>query len=168
MRPPRASRRTALLAVTALTAGLLLGAQQPAMAGANLVKNPGFETAGTGGAGDLPYCWEQSGWGDNDFSFTTVPDAHSGTKALKVELTRRADGDRKALITESAACAPDVRPDRQYDLSVWYKSTTPDVSLTLFRHDTTTGWQYWTDLKTLDLSPGYRRAEVRPRGCRGG
>ncbi|MFJ2175507.1 galactose oxidase-like domain-containing protein [Streptomyces sp. NPDC087851] len=161
MRPPRASRRTALLAVTALTAGLLLGAQQPALAGANLVKNPGFETAGTGGAGDLPYCWEQSGWGDNDFSFTTVADAHSGTKALKVELTRRADGDRKALITESAACAPDVRPDRQYDLSVWYKSTTPDVSLTLFRHDTTTGWQYWTDLKTLDLSPGYRRAEVR-------
>ncbi|MFE3827153.1 galactose oxidase-like domain-containing protein [Streptomyces sp. NPDC059092] len=160
-RPARASRRTALLAVTALTAGLLLSAQQPALAGADLVKNPGFETPGTGGAGDMPYCWEQSGWGDNDFSFTTVADAHSGTKALKVELTRRADGDRKALITESAACAPGVRPDRQYDLSLWYKSTTPDVALTLFRHDTTTGWQYWTDLKTLELSPGYRRAEVR-------
>ncbi|MFE4055647.1 hypothetical protein ACFXP3_04925 [Streptomyces sp. NPDC059096] len=157
----RASRRTALLAVTALTAGLLLSTQQPAVAGANLVRNPGFETPGTGGAGDLPYCWERSGWGDNDFSFTTVDDARSGTKALKVELTRRADGDRKALITESAACAPDVLPDRQYDLSVWYKSTTPDVALTLFRHDTTAGWQYWTDLKTLELSPGYRRAEVR-------
>jgi hypothetical protein len=157
----RASRRTALLAVIALTAGLLLSTQQSALAGANLVKNPGFETAGPGGAEDMPYCWERSGWGDNDFTFATVADAHSGTKALKVELTRRVDGDRKALITESAECAPDVEQDRQYDLSVWYKSTTPDVAVTLFRHDTTAGWQYWTDLKTLEISAGYQRAEVR-------
>ncbi|MGW2054576.1 galactose oxidase-like domain-containing protein [Streptomyces sp. NPDC001840] len=161
-RPPaRRSRRTALLAVAALTGGLLLSAQQPAAAGVNLVKNPGFETAGPGGPGAMPYCWEQSGWGDNDFTFATVADAHSGTKAVKVELTRRAEGDRKALITESAECAPGVVPERQYDLSLWYKSTTPDAAITLFRHDTTAGWQYWTDLKTLDLSAGYQRAEVR-------
>ncbi|MFF1421809.1 galactose oxidase-like domain-containing protein [Streptomyces sp. NPDC058280] len=141
-----------------MTGGLLLSAQQPAVAGANLVKNPGFETAGTDG---MPYCWERSGWGDNDFTFATVADAHSGAKALKVELTRRTEGDRKALITESAACAPGVVAERQYDLSLWYRSTTPDAAITLFRHDTTTGWQYWTDLKTLDLSAGYQRAEVR-------
>ena len=166
MRALRTSHRraTALAAVTALTGALLLGAPQPASAGANLLKNPGVETAGAGGApGEMPYCWERSGWGDNDVTFTTVgaPDAHSGTKALKVELTRRADGDRKALITESAECAPAVSAERQYDLSLWYKSTTPDAAITLFRHDTTAGWQYWTDLKTLDLSAGYRRAEVR-------
>ncbi|QIQ02959.1 DUF1929 domain-containing protein [Streptomyces liangshanensis] len=158
--PPRPRRRTALLAVAALTGGLFLSAQQPAAAGPNLIKNPGFETAGTGGDG-MPYCWERSGWGDNDFTFDTVADAHTGTKALKVELTRRVDGDRKALITESAACAPAVSAGKQYDLSLWYKSTTPDVSVTLFRHDTTAGWQYWTDLKTLDLSATYQRAEVR-------
>ena len=104
-RPGRPRRRTALLAVGALTAGLLLIAPQPASA-ANLVKNPGFETAGTD---DMPYCWEKSGWGDNDFTFSTVADAHSGTKAMKVELTRRVEGDRKALITESA----DLRAGRQ-------------------------------------------------------
>jgi hypothetical protein len=150
-------RRTALLGVGALTAGLLLTSPQSASA-ANLVKNAGFETAGTG---DMPYCWEKSGWGDNDFTFSTVADAHSGSKAMRVELTRRVDGDRKALITESAACAPVVAAGRQYDLGLWYKTTTPDASLTLFRHDTTSGWQYWTDLKTLEMSGTWARATVR-------
>lgn len=150
-------RGTALLAVSGLTMGLLLTSPQPASA-ANLVKNPGFETAGTDG---MPYCWEKSGWGDNDFTFTTTVDAHTGSQAMKVELTRRVDGDRKALITESASCAPVVTPGKQYDLSLWYKSTTPDTSVTLFRHDTTAGWQYWTDLKTLDMSPDWAQAGVR-------
>ncbi|MFE9098652.1 galactose oxidase-like domain-containing protein [Streptomyces sp. NPDC007264] len=156
LRAPR-RRRTALLAVTGLTAGLLLTSPQPASA-ANLVKNPGFETDGTDG---MPYCWEKSGWGDNDFTFTTTSDAHTGGRAMKVELTRRVDGDRKALITESATCAPVVTPGKQYDLSLWYRSTTPDVAVTLFRHDTTTGWQYWTDLKTLDMSADWAQAGVR-------
>ncbi|MEU1039041.1 galactose oxidase-like domain-containing protein [Streptomyces sp. NPDC005551] len=153
----RARRRTSLLAVTGLAAGLLLVSPQPAAA-ANLVRNPGFETAGTDG---MPYCWEKSGWGDNDFAFSTVADARSGGRAMKVELTRRADGDRKALITESAACAPVVTAGRQYDLGLWYRSTTPDVSLTLFRHDATAGWQYWTDLKTLEMAGGWTEASVR-------
>ncbi|MEU3658313.1 galactose oxidase-like domain-containing protein [Streptomyces sp. NPDC032940] len=154
----RHSRRsTAVLAVGALTTGLLLTAPQPASA-ANLIRNPGFETAGTDG---MPYCWEKSGWGDNDFTFTTTADAHTGSKAMKVELTRRVDGDRKALITESATCAPVVTAGRQYDLSLWYKTTTPDAALTLFRHDTTAGWQYWTDLKTLGMAADWTEAGVR-------
>ncbi|MFE2627644.1 galactose oxidase-like domain-containing protein [Streptomyces sp. NPDC059374] len=156
----RSRSRTALLAVTGLTGGLLLTAPQPASA-ANLVKNPGFETAGSGGGADMPYCWERSGWGDNDFSFETVADAHSGSKAMKVTLTRRTEGDRKALITESAACAPVVSVGKQYDLGLWYKSTTPDTSITLFRHDATAGWQYWTDLKTLETAAGWTEATVR-------
>ncbi|MBV7699964.1 galactose oxidase-like domain-containing protein [Streptomyces sp. TRM70350] len=153
----RSRRRTALLAVAGLTGGLLLTAPQPASA-ANLIQNPGFETAGTG---DMPYCWSKSGWGDNDFTFETVADAHSGSKAMKVELTRRVDGDRKALITESAECAPVVTVGKQYDLSLWYKTTTPDANITLFRHDTTAGWQYWTDLKTLEMADTWTEATVR-------
>ncbi|MER6677066.1 galactose oxidase early set domain-containing protein [Streptomyces sp. NPDC000983] len=153
----RHRRRTALIAVGTLTAGLLLTTPQSASA-ANLVQNPGFETAGTG---DMPYCWSKSGWGDNDFTFETVADAHSGSKAMKVTLTRRLEGDRKALITESASCAPAVVPGKQYDLGLWYKTTTPDANLTLFRHDTTAGWQYWTDLKTLDMAGSWTEATVR-------
>ncbi|GAA5028438.1 hypothetical protein GCM10023335_66360 [Streptomyces siamensis] len=153
----RPSRTTSLLAVAGLAAGLLLVAPQPASA-ANLVTNPGFETAGTDG---MPHCWEKSGWGDNDFTFATVADSHSGTKAMKVTLTRRADGDRKALITESTDCAPVVGVGKQYDLGLWYRTTTPDAAITLFRHDTTAGWQYWTDLKTLDMAADWTRATVR-------
>lgn len=153
----RDRRRTALVGVGALTAGLLLTSPQSASA-ANLVKNPGFETAGSD---DMPYCWKKSGWGDNDFTFETVADAHSGSKAMKVTLTRRVEGDRKALITESAACAPVVTPGKQYDLGLWYRSTTPDTSVTLFRHDATAGWQYWTDLKTLEMAAGWTEATVR-------
>ncbi|MGW4564499.1 galactose oxidase-like domain-containing protein [Streptomyces sp. NPDC004561] len=153
----RYRRRTALVGVGALTAGLLLTSPQSAEA-ANLVKNPGFETAGTDG---MPYCWEKSGWGDNDFTFETTPDAHSGGAAMKVTLTRRAGGDRKALITESTDCAPVVAAGKQYDLGLWYKTTTPDANITLFRHDTTAGWQYWTDLKTLDMASAWTQASVR-------
>ncbi|MER6346687.1 galactose oxidase early set domain-containing protein [Streptomyces sp. NPDC001595] len=153
----RSRRRSALVAVMGLATGLLLTSPQPASA-ANLIRNPGFETAGTG---DMPYCWSKSGWGDNDFTFTTTTDAHSGGKAMKVELTRRLDGDRKALITESADCAPVVTVGKQYDLSLWYKTTTPDANITLFRHDTTAGWQYWTDLKTLETAAAWTRASVR-------
>ncbi|WP_405588141.1 galactose oxidase-like domain-containing protein [Streptomyces sp. NBC_01092] len=153
----RSRPRTALLAVLGLTGGLLLTSPQSASA-ANLIKNPGFETAGTD---DMPYCWKKSGWGDNDFTFETTADAHSGSKAMKVSLTRRVDGDRKALITESAECAPVVTPGKQYDLGLWYRSTTPDTSVTLFRHDATAGWQYWTDLKTLEMAGSWTEATVR-------
>ncbi|KUN85797.1 galactose oxidase [Streptomyces bungoensis] len=156
----RRRRRIALVGVGALTAGLLLSAPESAESAtiANLVKNPGFETAGTNG---MPSCWEKSGGGDNDFSFATVPGAHSGSKAMRVTLTRRVDGDRKALITESSSCAPAVGVGRQYDLGLWYKTTTPDAGITLFRHDTTAGWQYWTDLKTLSMASAWTRATVR-------
>lgn len=156
-RSRRPARRTALAGVTVLAASLLLSVPQPASA-ANLIKNPGFENAGTG---ELPDCWEKSGWGDNDFTVSATDDAHTGTKAMKVELTRRVDGDRKALITESADCAPPVTVGRQYDLGLWYRTTTPDASVTLFRHDETAGWQYWTDLKTLDMSASWAEATVR-------
>ncbi|MFI6545608.1 galactose oxidase-like domain-containing protein [Streptomyces prunicolor] len=150
-------RRTAFVGVGALTAGLLLTSPQSAEA-ANLVINPGFETAGTDG---MPSCWEKSGWGDNDFDFATTSDAHSGSKAMKVSVTRHVDGDRKALITESTACAPVVTAGRQYDLGLWYKTTTPDANITLFRHDATAGWQYWTDLKTLEMQGSWTQATVR-------
>lgn len=159
-------RRAALLAVGAMTAGLLLTAPQQATAGPpNLLSNPSFETAGAAGS-DMPSCWSRSGWGDNDFTFATVADAHSGTKAMKVSLTRRVDGDRKALVTENATCAPGVTPGRQYDLSAWYKSNTPDVSVTVFRHDTTAGWQYWTDLQNPPVSAAWARTEVRTPAVR--
>ncbi|GHF42723.1 galactose oxidase early set domain-containing protein [Streptomyces morookaense] len=160
-RPSRGRHAAAaLLLASAGSFGLLLAAPGPAAAGSNLVVNPGFESAGSDG---MPTCWEKSGWGNNDSTVTTTDasEAHSGGRALSVTVTRRVDGDRKAMMAEDTSCAPDVAPSHQYDLSLWYKSTTPDASVTVFRHDVKAGWQYWTDLKSLPLSAGYTQATVR-------
>ncbi|MFB7089401.1 hypothetical protein [Streptomyces sp. NPDC056296] len=102
--PRRVPRRrtSALLAVSALTGGLLLTAPQPASA-ANLITNPGFETAGTG---DMPYCWSKSGWGDNDFTFETVADAHTGTNR-SAPPSPAATG---TTVPPTSACRPPSRP----------------------------------------------------------
>ncbi|MEU1671572.1 galactose oxidase early set domain-containing protein [Streptomyces roseifaciens] len=156
----RARLATAVLVTVTASAGLLLSAPGPASAGSNLLVNPGFESVRANGE---PTCWQKSGWGDNDFTYalTGAAEAHSGGRAMSVTLTRRLSGDRKALMLEDTSCAPNVSPSHQYDLSLWYKSTTPDASVTVFRHDVKDGWQYWTDLKTLPVSAGYTRAQVR-------
>lgn len=164
----RRPRRTRLLTVlTLFTASLGLApiAAQPASAATNLVDNPGLEILD--GPSQFPQCFEKSGWGDNDFTFTVTDDAHSGSRAVRVELTRRVDGDRKTMMLESD-CAPSAVPGHQYDLSLWYKSTSPDVAMTLFRHDTTAGWVYWTDLTTPPQSADWARTEVRTPVVPGG
>lgn len=130
----------------------------PASAATNLIQNNTMEAVGADG---FPTCWEKSGWGNNDFTFSVVPQAHAGTRATQISMTRRVDGDRKAMMLESTACAPTVTPGKQYDLSVWYTSNTPNVVITAFRRDTVSGWQYWMDLKQLPVAAGYTNATVR-------
>ncbi|GAA1069776.1 hypothetical protein GCM10009665_77420 [Kitasatospora nipponensis] len=144
-------------AVLALLA-LMLGAR-PAWAGANLLVDPGLESLDGNG---FPLCWEQSGWGTGTADYTvTSAGAHGGTHALRLTVTGVTTGDRKAMMRESPSCAPAVTPGHQYDLGVWYTTSTPDTVITAFRHDVATGWQYWTDLSTLPPATAYAHAEVR-------
>jgi hypothetical protein len=145
-----------LLALTLLvTAGLVVGS--PAQAATNLVQNPGVEQVGADG---FPVCWEKSGQGDNTYTLASTAEGRTG-KGLRVAVTRLNNGDRKAMMTESAQCAPRVTAGRQYDLSVWYKSTTSANAMTLFRHDTKLGWQYWVDPATLPATDAWTRRTVR-------
>jgi Galactose oxidase-like, Early set domain len=154
----REHRRSAVLAV-ALTAVCVVSlAGQPAYADANLVANPSLEVLDSNG---FPICWEPSGWGDNSFQFAVTPAAHSGTNAMRVTVNAINGGDRKAMMLENPSCAPNVAPDHQYDLSVWYTTTTPDTVVTMFRHDVALGWQYWTDLSTLQVTSVYTQKTVR-------
>ncbi|WP_175411192.1 galactose oxidase-like domain-containing protein [Streptomyces sp. TRM64462] len=152
-------RTSAVAALLALAAGgLSLSTAERAEAGVNLLVNPGFETLKPEGT---PRCWDIYGWGDNDYTFRLTDDAHGGDRAMELTLTRRVDGDHKAMMYETPSCAPNVTPGHQYDLSVWYKSTSPDIAVTLFRRDAQQGWVYWTDVMTPPASATYRRAEVR-------
>jgi hypothetical protein len=154
---PRTLHARVAWILTFASIAILGWAGRPAYAATNLVNNPGMETLVNG----FPQCWEQSGWGDNDYTFGVSSAAHSGSNALALTVSRIASGDRKAMMMETTACAPQVTVAHQYDLSVWYTTTTASTVVTLFRHDTSTGWQYWTDLSTLAVSSTYQQKTVR-------
>ena len=101
--------------------------------------------------GATPDCYSQSGWGDHDLAWELTEDTHSGNVAQSVTIGNYVSGDRKLMMTESAACAPAVTPGEAYDISLWYKSSSIRNSLTVFRHSIA-GWTYWTDLKALPVT----------------
>ncbi|GGM56645.1 hypothetical protein GCM10012275_29750 [Longimycelium tulufanense] len=151
------SRLAALGGLAVLVTALVPALATQAAAEENLVRNPGVENVDNGAAD----CWEDVGWGDNRYSAGLSSQAHGGSNALRVSLTERTSGDRKFLQRQNATCAPKVTAGHQYDLSVWYMTTTPNTVVTAFRHDVEKGWQYWTDLATLPVSDTYRAAVVR-------
>jgi Galactose oxidase-like, Early set domain len=142
------ARAVAALAVPALIASLLLA---PA-AQADVV-NGNLEQV-TGG---VPNCFSRAGWGSHKATWELTSSAHSGVVAQSVTVSRYRSGDRKLLISETAACAPAVTPGKTYDLGVWYRSTTAANFLTVFRHSAA-GWTYWTDLKQLPATSTWAQA----------
>lgn len=159
----RSTRRRLRLAAAGLgipgaLALAALGAPS-ATAAVNLVKNPSLEIID--GATGFPQCWEKSGYGDNQYSFTVTGAAHSGSRAIDLTITELNTGDRKAMMLETPECAPHVTEGHQYDLSVWYTTTQPNTIITVFRHDTVTGWEWWTDLMTLPVTATWQQATVR-------
>lgn len=143
----------AVLMIASTMAGL-----GQASAATNLVQNDSMELIGSDG---FPSCWERSGYGNNQFSYTVTNQAHSGSSAMNITITDIVGGDRKAMMLESPACAPQVTPGKQYDLGVWYTTTTPNTTMTAFRHDVALGWQYWMDLKNLPVTGTFQQGVVR-------
>ena len=67
---------------------------------------------------------------------------------------------------EDPSCAPNVTPGHQYDASAWYKTTTPNTVMTMFRHDVAQGWVYWTDLATLPVTTAWtQKTGPHPAGA---
>ncbi len=58
----------------------------------NLIQNPSLETAGAGGD---PANWVRAGWGTNNRVFTYPVSGKEGSKAARVAMTSRIDGDAK-------------------------------------------------------------------------
>jgi hypothetical protein len=151
--------RVRIAQLVVLTLVLVLAVPGKSFAGANLISNPGLEVVDSTG---FPVCWEQSGWGDSTHQYeVTHTGTHSGTNAMKITVSKITQGDRKALMLENPSCAPNVTPGHQYDVSAWYKTTTPNTVMTMFRHDVAQGWVYWTDLATLATSTTWKQKTVR-------
>jgi len=155
---PRSYTFRLAAAAMAMTLVAVLGLSRDAYAGPELVINGDLELLDSTG---FPSCFERSGWGDNTFTFAISEDAHSGFNAMRLEITDIASGDRKAMMYEDPTCAPHVTPGHQYDVSVWYKATSPNTVMTMFRHDVNLGWQYWTDPGHLEVTTAWTEKTVR-------
>lgn len=140
-------------------AALILGAMTaPAFPAATAtaapvdIVNPGLEQQTAG----IPDCFSQGGWGEHGVVWEIV-EGHESASAQSVTITDYQSGDRKLMMQESTACAPAVTAGQTYDLGVWYKATSANSSLTVFRHSAA-GWTYWTDLKRLPASEAWTEA----------
>lgn len=83
-------------------------------AGANLITNPGFETAN----GAAPANWLKDNWGTNTPVYTYETTGHTGSRSATVTMSKYSTGDAKWYFAPIT-----VTPGAKYTFSDWYKST---------------------------------------------
>lgn len=81
------------------------------------ILNPSLETASTANT-KMPADWQTSKWGTNTTSFTYENSGHSGSKSVKIVISKYTSGDAKWVFTPVA-----VTPGNEYYFSDWYKSS---------------------------------------------
>ncbi|GAB2861421.1 hypothetical protein GCM10022221_71530 [Actinocorallia aurea] len=146
--------RSVLFASAVGAAAVVPGLSSAAVAAPTpAVQNAGLERV----AGDLPECWEQYSTGQNTGEFRLAKGAN-GKNAVEVELTERTSGF-KALVQDKA-CAVQVKPGRQYDIEMRYKSTADAPEIVLFRK-AGGKWSRWETLPPMSASKTFRAATVR-------
>jgi len=89
---------------------------------ANLVTNPGMESADPADA-TKPMGWVFAGWGNNVFTNTWLPTGgRSNSHALQIDITSYTDGSHEWYFTPIL-----VDAGKRYDVSIWYKGDAPLV-----------------------------------------
>jgi hypothetical protein len=132
----------------------------------NLLQNPSFEDSW----GTTPKCWAIGGYGSNTFTSKRVSDAHSGSFAANLVISRYSSGDRKFVgAQDSGACAPAISPGRRYTVTAWYKATRKPYFFVYYR--TTAGsWIYWVQSPNLAIATAWMEARfttpVLPAGAK--
>lgn len=98
---------------SAASAALALLLFTPALAAANLIQNPGLETA----SGANPAQWSKTYWGNVTPTFKYPDTGNSNTKGASITLARDSNGDARW-----AHAAVSVEPGATYMFNSWYKS----------------------------------------------
>jgi len=106
-----------ILAVLVTLSSFISLTTLPVSAIANQVPNPSAETVSSTDS-TLPSGWLTGNWGSNTAVFTYDTTGHTGTRSLKVQLTKYTSGDAKWYFTPQA-----VTPGSTYTYSDYYKST---------------------------------------------
>ena len=147
----------ASLAITALAAIPML----PVLAADNLLANPSVENTSDA----LPSNWRADRWGDNQATLTHANEGYTGSKSLRVDMTRRADGDAKWM-----ADAVPVNGDTTYSYTSYYKANVAtEIDLQYTHQDGSISYDYvqyvppsadWQSLKTEFKTPATARQVV--------
>ncbi|WP_434994487.1 polysaccharide deacetylase family protein [Arthrobacter sp. Ld5] len=133
----------------------VVDAVDPPRAG-NLVRNPGLETLDADG--NLPACWQQAGFGENERSFAVRGDARTGDVAAQLSLTDYVNGDAKLIPTmDLGTCSPTVEPTRAYELGVWYRSS-GETQFEIYVRERDGTWSYWTSSPAFPPSDEWAHA----------
>jgi hypothetical protein len=124
--------------------------------GTNAIQNSSLEND-TNKDG-LPDCFWTDSWGNQSYSWTRTTDAHTGSFAERVDVSRYNSGDDKLMPAEDlGACSPTVIPGHQYRITAWYKSSAP-VYFAVFSRDTNWLWAYWTSSPAFSAASGWTQA----------
>ena len=124
----------------------------PLLPGVNGVRNADLEQW----AGDLPRCWQQGGFGDNDRTYG-ITEGMEGSLAMEVKVSGYRDGDAKFVTRQDLGeCAVSVLPGQRYSVRAWYKSDAR-AQFSLYYRDVEGRWQYWTASSLLPSSSTFRQ-----------
>jgi peptidoglycan/xylan/chitin deacetylase (PgdA/CDA1 family) len=116
----------------------------------------------------VPDCWEPRGSAPAATgTYTRTNDAHTGAFAEQVDYAPQTTGqDQKLLVSFDTRCAPAVSGGSQYQLSVWYKSTTP---VRFFAYTRTTGsFSFFKQSPLLPAAPTWTHAVWTPQALPAG
>ncbi len=94
----------------------------------------------------MPANWNHEKWGTNSATFTYLKDqGHTGTKALKVQMTSYTSGDAKWFANSLS-----VTPGDSYNFSDWYQSNI--ISRVVVDFTNTDNTDYYLELRTAPVS----------------
>jgi peptidoglycan/xylan/chitin deacetylase (PgdA/CDA1 family) len=124
--------------------------------GINAIRNASLEKDADG---DLtPDCFVTDSWGNQTFRWSRTRDAHTGSFAERVDVTRHLSGDNKLMpVQDLGACATTVTAGRQYKLTTRYKSSVP-VHFVVFSRDGNWTWSFWKSGPALAATSSWAQA----------
>jgi peptidoglycan/xylan/chitin deacetylase (PgdA/CDA1 family)/archaellum component FlaF (FlaF/FlaG flagellin family) len=154
------------------------GAVKPAVAGplpppppngTNALRNASLEQLSNGNI--APDCWDFDSWGNNTYSWSRTNDAHTGSYAERVDVSRYVNGDSKLVVMRDLGfCTPSVTPGHRYRLTAWYKSNAKS-NFVAFTRNGLGSFFYWATSPDFPASSTWTQASwvspVVPSGVNG-
>lgn len=142
----------------------------PEPGAANLVRNPSLEKRRSSQAASGPACfaYEADQPTGNTARWSRVSDAHTGTAAEQVVVSRWTSGDRKLVLSwnpSDSACNSAVKPGTRYGTWLWYKGSWPEegtsatqVSMVTYYRQPSGDWQYWQSGPAVETASTWKLA----------